>query len=495
MHFAAINEDTEGFAIDTAPLNSDVVAVTRAILDELDVIMPPIQYVSSVGLTVLPSGFDDFYLSKIYNDPTASKDYDNDGLSDYDEIAFNSNSYLITEDPITGLLTFATMEKCIEYINYKKEHDFKKSYVGIQSTFDRYLNREDETLDGSDLVRFLFAINIVAIYSDPLSADGDGDGILDFDEYKWNEIDERYKYISPLKADTVESLYPELTDPLGHNQKDNPVYLEIQGNNIKINIKYAYYEIFPNISSDQLLEGAKYRWSHSYDLESSKSEELTAINYFKGKLYDFYPGMKITVELNFIKADFKNVKIHVEANIIGNSFNLNWGIYKESILYINRINHNEINSDEELISIFSHELGHSLGLYDAYKENNNKYEIFSNYIDKNLEIPFYHDYYTFNAGDIMLSGGLPSANDIEMILQAFSENEKQYYTKTPKTKSGDKSYLSKSIKNPILIFTTDKDNEGEATYYRYDRILNDYIEIGNFNDVQDFIRKNIYGLE
>lgn len=69
--------------------------------------------------------------------------------------------------------------------------------------------------------------------SNPTKQDSDGDGILDKDEFNWNGIDERYKNVNPLKVDTIEKLFPELSDEF-YSKTSNKVYLSINDNDIDI---------------------------------------------------------------------------------------------------------------------------------------------------------------------------------------------------------------------------------------------------------------------
>jgi hypothetical protein len=339
---------------------------------------------------------------------------------------------------------------------------------------------------------------ILPLNSDPTSEDGDEDGILDIDEFEWNGIDELYKDVSPLKADTVESLYPELSDPTGHNQEDNPVYLEIKGNNIKIYVRYNFLDNDPSIAKEHLIVGAKYNWSHSYD---SNTKEI--LDHFNGKLYDFYPGMKITVELNFIDTKSHSIDIEVHDNEKGKLSYHNsiygWTISND-LKYVKLFRKQDAqvtHSNDTLKYIFSHELGHVFGLGDAYPEPNDGYEVYTKYTDPNLEFNNAHGYGTFDAGDIMSTNGLSSSNDIEMVLQAFVENKMQFFSPTPNKFDIStimyfgKTYLSIAIKNPLIIYTKEDTETKIPLYYWYDCDSNNYIKIGDKTSLQSHL--NYFG--
>jgi hypothetical protein len=364
----------------------------------------------------------------------------------------------------------------------------------------------------ADLIR---SIRILPINSDPTMEDGDEDGILDIDEFEWNKIDERYKGVSPLKADTVESLYPELLAKGSSNSDSNPIYLEIKGNHIKINIRYSFSNNDSNITKEELLNGAKYVWSHSYDVPNNESDIKDQLSYFRGKLYDFYPGMKITVELNFIEIDNNSIEInYFNENTAGRSqifdtYHKSWFNSNNSIIevYKKQASNGFILEDNLIPYVFSHELGHAMGLADAYGELkmgddlNDGFSICTEIEDPNSEFPKINGYAEFNAGEIMVTNGLPCSNDIEMILQAFCENRVQWFYANPTDIKNQEKFISKAIKNPIIIYqrkyrviTTDKETgerkDTEETLYR---AYKQYEEISDTNPVTTTNKTEIEG--
>jgi hypothetical protein len=149
----------------------------------------------------------------------------------------------------------------------------------------------------------------------------------------------------------------------------------------------------------------------------------------------------------------------------------------------------DIINNKQMINIFSHELGNVFGLYDSYSEANDSYEIYTNLYDKESEFPMKLGGVDITAGNIMLNAGSVSSNDIEMILQAFVENQMQFYTITPKSNlipkdySKNRSYLSYAIKNPLLFF-----KNGDL-YYEYIRELDSYKLIGNSHAINMHLAK------
>jgi hypothetical protein len=98
----------------------------------------------------------------------------------------------------------------------------------------------------------------------------------------------------------------------------------------------------------------------------------------------------------------------------------------------------------------------------------------------------------FYAGDIMSTNGLSSSNDIEMVLQAFVENKKQYFTPTPINPPSSNEYdsrscLSTAIKNPYIIYRYTEESTGEVSYYWYDRNSDNYIPLGDEMNVEKYL--------
>jgi hypothetical protein len=407
----------------------------------------------------MPAVFNTKYLSKIYNDRTESGDYDNDLIRDCDEIAFNAKSSktgntLIKYNENKTIKELPTIYDCMYYV------EASYGYVFVKEAFDRYIDELHEEENVYSFTSIIRSTKIVPIDSDPILTDGDYDGILDFDEFEWNGIDTRYENISPLMTDTVESLYDDLTDKDGLNLKGKPIYLDIKGNHIKIHYQYKFTAFDRKYPKEDLLKGAEFIWSHSYEVTNYETNDRNIVDHFKGKLYDFYPGMIITVELIFEETNDNSIKFNYynensAGGTITGSYDEYW--FNNSNTYIDiyiKENDGDVVDAEEITYVFSHELGHTFGLWDAYGSANNEFEIYTDYDDPNLEFPFINKdkRNTFEAGEIMVLDGLPSSNDIEMILQAFVEERSQWFYFEPTIYPGYEVSISKAIKNPVIIY-------------------------------------------
>jgi hypothetical protein len=202
--------------------------------------------------------------------------------------------------------------------------------------------------------------------------------------------------------------------------------------------------------------------------------------------------MKITVELNFIESDKDCIKINYYENtadrsklIPGESYK--WYNDSSSIIDLYKNQSDDDNrTNEYVFHTLSHELGHAMGLGDAYAdiEVNNGYEIYTYYTDPNLEFPPVKlgRRNTYEAGEIMASNGLPCSNDIEMILQAFVEDKNQLFVNSSNINENE-LIISKAIKNPVIIYIKYYyDGTNRATYYIHLRkndtiVKTDYIEV------------------
>lgn len=88
-------------------------------------------------------------------------------------------------------------------------------------------------------------------------------------------------------------------------------------------------------------------------------------------------------------------------------------------LYIQDPRNSTKYSDEAFKTVVAHEIGHSLGLWDAYAEANLYQQLKENTEILNESIMFQKD---TRFEDVVVTG-----NDIEMILQAFRKNKQQHY--------------------------------------------------------------------
>lgn len=484
--------------------------------------------VQFVGL--LSTGWKEIVLKGVLSE-TSKNDTDADTLPDWDEI----DTSLLTWDK-TGKITYPTLYELIHVYSDMNTEGYTDAWVDSHCLGDSSGN-ELSIMD----INYLYAnVSILPIISDPTSDDGDGDGILDIHEFEWNGIAERYKDVSPLKSDTIETLYPELNLQYenGNNRKSNAVYLEITDNNISVHvafdIKSNYDQTLPLLSEGKtmkelFLEGIKEYWNGS--------KEAT--------LYDFYPGMivntNIIIDTEHISElqkftgnngrDWINIYLNKECGIAshiacydsivaggtwrtsmpkrakiypcshglfapedfadierfakqiqykGDSANCEF--YLAHLSYLSNLASSSSDVRKETIRLMeeeykylcAHEFGHILGLWDAYGNDttNNNYQITEIKSDATLPKEFlYYDIMIDNYNYVKTNKDENvSVNDIEMILQAFIDDDWQYFYEGNCSFVGRKTNqkLSKAIKHPEPPYEKEI-TSGLYEYYYWDR--------------------------
>jgi hypothetical protein len=223
MFLGDIVKDTGGCEIDIKPLNSDRVAVARAIINKLDIQLTSVKYVSSVDLVPLPQNFDSIYIQNVYNTgiDKESPDYDNDGLLDYYEIAFFSGLIDFSKPE-----PFPTLAQCVS----------SKKLVYVEENMTRFTNKNKNV----DLTKLFDETYVLPINSAPTLPDGDSDGYTDYDEIGIHNS-------NPLVRDVVEyglaNDYVKITDT--PNKKTNAGYGGDQ----------HWFEDYKDINSIQLTGG------------------------------------------------------------------------------------------------------------------------------------------------------------------------------------------------------------------------------------------------
>lgn len=391
-------------------------------------------------------------------------DTDYDTLTDWQEV--NQPYVTVASD---GRVLLPTLS---EYIS---RYGLRKPY--LITAFARLGNTM--TTRGISLNNAFDDIRILPVLSDPTSRDGDGDGILDKDEFKWDGKDTRYQGVDPLHKDTVETLFYKLTDPKGPNRSSYPSYLEINDNNVTLHVRV----MFKDDASDEAVSAFQTTYS-STELENLSNSIINRLDsnftfkdvimdgirsrwdgvYYGGD-YDFYKGLKVNFSVNITEQTSKGwfektIEVNVKNGVCGvcNQSGTNWKTNCKRIItmytsYCNNSKHkNKVNSDctdyqNNLYTIAAyegttaHEFGHVFGLKDLYgaASVNNGYEpISQNEIRYNTSA-----FYLPRAEGMMKCNGRAISNDIEMVLIAFEENKWQYFVP-----AGSKQVISSVIKEP-----------------------------------------------
>ena len=468
-------------------------------------------------------------------------DTDNDGLLDLEELLYSvSGNDLITWDN-SGTVALPTFGDCM---------DFKDTLFYVENGLKRY--SEQPGFEGYEQFD---SIRILPIKADPNSSDGDGDGVLDIVELLYDNGDERYDNISPLKTDTVESLYPELqAKTFGRNSTLNDIFLDIDGNNITITARVFFIGAantpLPLSSSNALMK----------DLFIQGVEEYWS-GLKKGSDYDFLPGMDVNLKCKVIEcpiADptgtFRSITVRMldncgfarrvtsgysyfESTLMPaggewstlqhkvirltpchhysesqNSGSNKGGVYeiirtvdnavkltqnpKNCNIYRNmeadaRGTTNLGSIDERFKYECAHEFGHALGIWDAYgsSSSNNGFAISEvidpSYPSDSKEFYNYDIMKDANKQVTLIHCDSVTTNDVEMFLQAFVENDWQYfYDGYCELSLGEvplrpvHQTLSKAIRNPKPTY--EKHTGSYWYYYYWDESIEAMVYIGDY---------------
>ena len=461
---SVIVSETEGLYVDNyISFSDDVLEYFYGYVPHVTYV--PYTIISSTGLNVIS------LKDELRKDGKTRTD--TDSLTDWEEI--NQEKATVNGD---GSVTLPT------YWEYM-QNDFstKMMYIGWSNRYKQLYN-----LDGKNFEEMLSEIYVLPILSDPSKEDTDGDGIKDHNEVEWNGIDERYRFVDPLYKDTIEMYFPEL-EKNGYNDRANATYIMVEDNDVVMHVK-VYFEGDADAKVSDYLkpldEEATEEWKKEYNAIISRvGEDCTFKELIKdsiqarwngeyqGNTYDFYPGIPVnfSVELTevpeykwgdkVIRVDVKNgvcgvpycgyfsdwrvsgnryIKLYtsecnqrMHKNFSGNSCSIYWKWQFDIVKYAGAA---------------AHEFGHVFGLADMYGASNDNcgYEPFSN---DELEYDIKNAYLPFGKG-VMNINGNAVINDIEMILIAFCENEKQYFVP-----HGTKQEISKAIKKETLYFNVD----------------------------------------
>ncbi len=142
-------------------------------------------------------------------------------------------------------------------------------------------------------------------------------------------------------------------------------------------------------------------------------------------------------------------------------------------------------SFEAVKSVAAHEFGHNLGLKDAYGDALCNHGFAPTMIDFNT--PTNNEIWYERSGAapqvrglIMWMEGYASANDIEMVLEAFLTDEIQYYVPY-----GRDQKVSSAIKSGANVYVNK--TTGVVMYYEFDPELCEFIEIGDAEQYQKWV--------
>ncbi len=404
-------------------------------------------------------------------------DTDADTLTDWEEV--NQAKVTVNSDGSVQLPTYKA------YIDqYEGRWPFSRKWE------NRFVNVRDA--NGKTIPNILSEIYVLPVLSDPSKADGDNDGILDTDETSWDGVDERYKKVGALHKDTVETLFPEIKKQ--EISENSPSYITINDNDVVLHLDVVIKGDKDNLAIDSLKTKVITEEENEQQEENEEQQEIDNIlerlgedftlkdlaidgimkrwnGSYDGNKYEFYEGLKVNFKVdlrtiskpaffvNRIELDFRDGECRVSNQTRRNEkINCNRYVTIYST-YCDADGHEgksgkgcqEYKDNLYSVAIYegvvAHEFGHVFGLKDMYSEANNGYEPISNeeivYDETNFGLP--------KGKGIMKVDGSACANDIEMVLQAFSENTRQYYVPNGKIYK-----ISKAIKSSVE-YTSDKD--------------------------------------
>ncbi|MDE6254080.1 MAG: hypothetical protein K2M78_15855 [Lachnospiraceae bacterium] len=409
----------------------------------------------------------------------SSTDTDGDGLTDWNEV--NQKRVTVNSDGSVQLPTYK--EYIDKYVLYKPKYpEWCRRFENISDYF------------GKNLDDIMSEIYVLPVRSDPTKTDSDDDGIPDKDEIKWDGMDVRYKNVGPLHKDTVESFFPEIKSN-GNNKKGYPSYITIDDNDVVLHLKVVIKGDKNNVAVDSLKTDFEKDEQNEAD-ESDRvikrlGEDVTlkdlAIDgiadrwngIYEGNKYDFYKGLKVNFKVDITENTNpgwfeRKIELEIKDGVCGVSgqSGVDWKtncsryltIYSSYCKKHDNKDGNECERYKHSLyclavyeGVVAHEFGHVFGLDDMYGDasTTDGYEPVSN-----EEIMYDGKYFGLPKGKgIMNINGSACANDIEMVLLAFTENTWQYYV--PR---GTSQKISKAIKHDVEYIFKDDDVKDKIYY-------------------------------
>ena len=272
--------------------------------------------------------------------------------------------------------------------------------------------------------------------SNPMIPDTDGDGIIDLNEVKNLNLDTRYDNINALRVDTLETLFPELTDPSGNNKMSNAIYLDIQDNHMTIRPNILFEGDFEALARNEL------NWTTteaaSVAIRNRLGEDATLADLFldglqqrwggtyTGSEWDFYPGMTITVDVapnvvNDLVGPYRAITVEMIAGFGSATTSSPSSTSATGTIHLTRgFSAGNPKTPAYYEGSGAHEFGHTLMLYDAYATGTtNNFSV-----TNGNEIHFTGTMGMPGGGEIMKSTCNAIENDIEMLLIGYVLNKR-----------------------------------------------------------------------